>query len=49
MREKVWIVVGGYIGVVALLAFVWSVLWLRSWNYRECRAHGFSRVYCVSR
>lgn len=34
--------------VLAMLAALFVLGWLATKNYRECRAHGFSRFYCLT-
>lgn len=38
-----WIIV-----VVAALAIFAASTWARMRNYRECRAHGLSQLYCTT-
>lgn len=34
--------------VLVVVGFVVLAVWLGTMNFRECRAHGFSRFYCWS-
>jgi hypothetical protein len=36
------------LALVGLALIVTGAFWLSAHNYRECRAHGFSMIYCVT-
>jgi len=36
------------LGCLLILGVLIADVWVHFWNYKECRKHGLSKVYCAT-